>query len=56
VGAVKEVPVVREGQIVPGTRLKMTCAADHRVTDGAEVAQFLQSIKKALEEPLRLLV
>jgi pyruvate dehydrogenase E2 component (dihydrolipoamide acetyltransferase) len=36
--------------------MKMTCAADHRVTDGAEVAQFLQAVKKFLEEPLRLLV
>jgi pyruvate dehydrogenase E2 component (dihydrolipoamide acetyltransferase) len=56
VGAVQEVPVVKDGGLVPGTRLKMTCAADHRITDGAEVAQFLQAIKKALEEPLRLLV
>ncbi len=56
VGAVKEVPVVKEGAIAPGLRMKMTCAADHRVTDGAEVAQFLQSIKTALEEPLRLLL
>lgn len=56
VGAAKEVPVVKDGALVVGTRMKMTCAADHRVTDGAEVAQFLQFIKKALEEPLRLLV
>jgi len=56
VGAAKEVPVVKDGQLVPGTRMKMTCAADHRLTDGAEVAQFLQAIKRFLEEPLRLLV
>ncbi|MGQ0605078.1 MAG: dihydrolipoamide acetyltransferase family protein [Anaerolineales bacterium] len=56
VGAVKEVPVVKDGALTPGMRMKMTCAADHRVTDGAEVAQFLQAIKKQLEEPLRLLV
>lgn len=56
VGAAKEVPVVKDGQLVPGVRMKMTCAADHRVTDGAEVAQFLQAIKGFLEEPLRLLV
>jgi pyruvate dehydrogenase E2 component (dihydrolipoamide acetyltransferase) len=56
VGAVKEVPIVKDGALAPGLRMKMTCAADHRVTDGAEVAQFLQAIKKALEEPLRLLV
>ncbi len=56
IGAVREVPVVKDGAIVPGLRFKVTCAADHRVTDGAEVAQFLQVIKKHLEEPLRLLV
>lgn len=56
VGAVKETPVVKDGALTVGQRMKMTCAADHRVTDGAEVAQFLQAIKKALEEPLRLLV
>lgn len=56
VGAVREVPVVKNGAIVPGQRMKVTCSADHRVTDGAEVAQFLQAIKKNLEEPLRLLL
>jgi pyruvate dehydrogenase E2 component (dihydrolipoamide acetyltransferase) len=56
VGAVRETPVVNDGAVVPGLRMKMTCAADHRVTDGAEVAQFLQLVKKSLEEPLRLLV
>jgi pyruvate dehydrogenase E2 component (dihydrolipoamide acetyltransferase) len=56
VGATKEVPVVKDGALAVGQRMKMTCAADHRVTDGAEVAQFLQAIKKGLEEPLRLLV
>ncbi len=56
VGATKDLPVVKDGQIVVGTRMKMTCAADHRVTDGAEVAQFLQAIRKNLEEPLRLML
>ncbi len=56
VGAVREVPVVKDGALAAGLRMKMTCAADHRVTDGAEVAQFLQAIAQALEEPLRLLV
>jgi pyruvate dehydrogenase E2 component (dihydrolipoamide acetyltransferase) len=56
VGAVKELAVVKDGVLAPGLRMKMTCAADHRVTDGAEVAQFLQSVRKLLEEPLRLLV
>ncbi|MGQ9490547.1 MAG: dihydrolipoamide acetyltransferase family protein [Anaerolineae bacterium] len=57
VGAVKKVPVVNaDGQIVAGTRMKVTLSADHRVTDGAEVAQFLQALKAALEQPLRLVV
>lgn len=57
VSAVKKVPVVNtEGQIVAGTRMKVTLSADHRVTDGAEVAQFLQALKAALEQPLRLML
>jgi len=55
-GAVREIPVVKDGVLAPGLRLKVTCSADHRVTDGAEIAQFLQAVKKNLEEPLRLLV
>jgi pyruvate dehydrogenase E2 component (dihydrolipoamide acetyltransferase) len=57
VGAVQKVPVVNaEGQIVPGQRMKATISADHRVTDGAEAAKFMQAVKKALEEPMRLLL
>jgi pyruvate dehydrogenase E2 component (dihydrolipoamide acetyltransferase) len=57
VGAVKKVAVVdASGQLVVGTRMKVTCSADHRVTDGAEVAKFLQALKAALEQPLRLVL
>lgn len=56
VGTTRDVPVVRNGQIVPGKTMKVTISADHRVTDGAEAAKFLQEVKKNLEEPLRLLV
>lgn len=57
VGAVKKVPVVNaDGQLAVGTRMKVTLSADHRVTDGAEVAQFLQALKAALEQPMRLVV
>ncbi len=57
VGAVQKVPVVNaEGQIVVGQRMKATISADHRVTDGAEAARFMQAVKKALEEPMRLLL
>ena len=56
VGAVQQTPVVRDGQLAVGTRMKMTISADHRVTDGAEAARFLQAVKAALEQPLRLLL
>jgi pyruvate dehydrogenase E2 component (dihydrolipoamide acetyltransferase) len=57
VGAVQQVPVVEgNGQLAVGTRMKATLSADHRVTDGAEAARFMQGVRKALEEPMRLLV
>jgi pyruvate dehydrogenase E2 component (dihydrolipoamide acetyltransferase) len=57
VGAVKRVPVVdAEGALAVGSRMKMTISADHRVTDGAEAARFLQAVKAALEQPMRLML
>lgn len=57
VGSAKKVPIVtEEGELAIGTRMKVTISADHRVTDGAEAAQFLQVFKGLLEEPLRLLI
>jgi len=56
VGSVRDVPVVKNGAVVPGKTMKVTISADHRVTDGAEAAKFLQDVKRNLEEPLRLLV
>jgi pyruvate dehydrogenase E2 component (dihydrolipoamide acetyltransferase) len=56
VGAVKQVPVVKEGQIVPGLRMKATLSVDHRLSDGAEAARFLQALARFLDEPLRLLL
>jgi pyruvate dehydrogenase E2 component (dihydrolipoamide acetyltransferase) len=57
VGSAKKVPIVTdEGELAIGTRMKVTISADHRVTDGAEAAQFLQAFKGLLEEPLRLLI
>ncbi len=57
VGAVQQVPVVdANGQLAVGTRMKATLSADHRVTDGAVAAQFMQTLRKALEEPMRLVV
>ncbi len=56
VGSVRDVPVVKNGQVVPGKTMKVTISADHRVTDGVEAAKLLQEVKRNLEEPLRLLM
>ncbi len=56
VGSAREVPVVADGQLAVGTRMKATISADHRVTDGAEAAEYMQRLKELLENPLRLLV
>ncbi len=54
IGSIKDVPVVENGAIVPGKRMNITLSADHRVTDGAEVARFLQVVKRYLEHPLTI--
>jgi pyruvate dehydrogenase E2 component (dihydrolipoamide acetyltransferase) len=56
VGSVKEVPVVVNGSLQPGLRMKATLSVDHRVSDGAEAAKFLQALAEYLEEPVRLLI
>jgi pyruvate dehydrogenase E2 component (dihydrolipoamide acetyltransferase) len=56
IGSATQVPVVEENAIVPGWRMKVTVSVDHRVSDGAEAARFLQALTKYLEEPLRLMV
>jgi pyruvate dehydrogenase E2 component (dihydrolipoamide acetyltransferase) len=57
VGSARSVPVVGEdGEIKVGSRMKATISVDHRVSDGAEAARFMQALAKYLEEPLRLLV
>lgn len=56
-GTAQKVPVVKDdGTLGVGTRMKATLSADHRVTDGAEAAAFMQHFKEILEDPLRLLV
>jgi pyruvate dehydrogenase E2 component (dihydrolipoamide acetyltransferase) len=54
IGSANQVPVVNANAIVPGWRMKATISVDHRVSDGAEAARFLQALAKYLEEPLRL--
>ena len=56
VGAVKEQPVVRDGQIAIAQIMKATLSVDHRVADGAEGAQFLMEVKRYLEHPVSLLL
>jgi pyruvate dehydrogenase E2 component (dihydrolipoamide acetyltransferase) len=56
VGSVLQKPVVDDGLVRVGRRMKMTISCDHRVMDGAMGARFLQDLKRLLEEPLRLLV
>ena len=56
VGSAREVPVSENGELKIGWRMKATISVDHRVSDGAEAAQFMQALAKYLEEPLRLLV
>ncbi len=55
VGGIQQVPVVKNGAIVPGNVMKVTLSCDHRVVDGATGAAFLQTLKSLLEEPVRLL-
>jgi pyruvate dehydrogenase E2 component (dihydrolipoamide acetyltransferase) len=54
VGAIREAPAVRGGQIVPAQLMKATIACDHRILYGAEGAEFLARIKVLLEEPVSL--
>ncbi|MDQ7857811.1 MAG: dihydrolipoamide acetyltransferase family protein [Armatimonadota bacterium] len=54
VGAAKPQPVVRDGALAVATMMQMTCSADHRVTDGAEVARFLAELRRLLEQPVWL--
>jgi len=56
VSAIQQVPVVKNGAIVPGNIMKLTLSCDHRVVDGATGSAFLQTLKTLLEEPLRMML
>lgn len=56
VGSAREVPAVESGTVKPAWRMKATISVDHRISDGAEAAKFLQSLAQFIEEPLYLLV
>ncbi len=55
IGSIIQKPIVKNGAIVVGNTMKVTLSCDHRVVDGATGAQFLQTLKYFLEEPIRLL-
>jgi pyruvate dehydrogenase E2 component (dihydrolipoamide acetyltransferase) len=56
VGAIKDVPVVENGRIVPGKVMRMTLSVDHRVFYGATAAQFMAEVKRLIENPVTLIV
>ena len=56
VGGIKQVPVVKNGVVVPGNVMKVTLSCDHRVVDGASGAAFLNTIKSFLEQPVLMFV
>lgn len=56
VGSIKQVPIVIDGALAIGTRMKVSLSADHRVSDGAEGALFLKAVRDLLENPMRLLL
>jgi pyruvate dehydrogenase E2 component (dihydrolipoyllysine-residue acetyltransferase) len=56
VGSAKQVPMVANGEIKIGVKMKATLSIDHRISDGAEGARFMQALAKYLEEPLRLMI
>lgn len=56
VGGIKQTPIVKDGQIVPGNVMKVTLSCDHRAVDGAVGAAFLKTLKGLLEDPVRIMI
>jgi pyruvate dehydrogenase E2 component (dihydrolipoamide acetyltransferase) len=56
VGQIKQTPVVKNGEIVPGNIMKLSLSCDHRVVDGAVGSAFLKDVKKFLENPVKMIV
>lgn len=56
VGGIRQVPVVKNGEVVPGNVMKVTLSCDHRVVDGATGAEFLNTFKKYMENPVLLVL
>jgi len=56
IGEIRDVPMVEDGEVVPGKRMKITLSCDHRVVDGAVGAKFLQTVQRYLEDPMNMLL
>lgn len=56
IGTIRDVPVVKNGEVVPGKRMKMTLSSDHRIVDGAKAAVFLNTLQQMLENPLSMML
>ena len=56
VGGIKEVPVVKNGEIVPGNIMKLSLSCDHRAVDGATGSEFLLTLKSYLENPVKMMI
>lgn len=56
IGAIKQVPVVKNAQVVPGNMMRVTLSCDHRVVDGAMGSEFLQTFKAIMENPIGMLI
>ncbi len=56
IGAIRDVPVVESGAVVPGKKMKVTLSSDHRIVDGALAAEFLTTLRKLLEDPVSMML
>lgn len=56
VGGMRDCPVVKDGEVVPGKRMMISLSSDHRVVDGADAAKFIITVQKYLENPPILLI
>ena len=56
VGSIRDVPVIENGALVPGKRMKVTLSSDHRIVDGAKAADFLNTLRSLIENPLSMLL
>ena len=56
IGSIRDVPVVKDGVVVPGKQMKVTLSCDHRVVDGVAGAEFLKTVRGYLEDPVTMLL